>query len=104
MNLGGYPMGAQYDPNAPYNQKEQKEQEITVTVSITLSKTIKLSTNQYHTENFGNDEDGNPNISYKFDSIDIRNKATLKITEELHIDKTWNVDEFEVIPEDYEVL
>jgi hypothetical protein len=40
---GNYPIGAQYDPNAPWNKPELKEQEIDVTISITLSKTTKIT-------------------------------------------------------------
>ena len=39
---GNYPIGAQYDPNAPWNEPELKEKEIDVTISITLSKTTKI--------------------------------------------------------------
>lgn len=39
---GNYPIGAQYDPSAPWNEPELKEKEIEVTISITLSKTTKI--------------------------------------------------------------
>lgn len=35
----GYPLGAKYDPNAPYNEKPKKVQ---VCVSITYHKTIEV--------------------------------------------------------------
>ena len=37
-----YPLGAD-NPDAPWNQKENPEREIEVTVSVTLSKTIKVT-------------------------------------------------------------
>ena len=39
---GNYPMGAQYDPNAPWNQEEPNDKEIEVTISLTISKTTKI--------------------------------------------------------------
>ena len=39
---GYYPPGAEHDPNAPWNQEELPEREIEVTVSVTLSKTVKI--------------------------------------------------------------
>ena len=42
MSTGEYPLGAQYDPNAPYNKKPLPEKEVEVLVSITLSKTFKI--------------------------------------------------------------
>lgn len=41
-----YPYGTD-GPNAPWNQKELPEKEIEVTVSITLSKTIKIKVSDY---------------------------------------------------------
>lgn len=41
-SLGGYPLGAADDPRAPYNQKEPKDIEVEVTVSVTYSKTFKI--------------------------------------------------------------
>ena len=39
---GYYPAGAEYDPNAPWNQVEYPEKEIEVTVLVSLEKTVKL--------------------------------------------------------------
>ena len=47
IESGYYPPGAEFDPNAPYNQKELPEKEIEVTVSITLSKTVKIKVSDY---------------------------------------------------------
>lgn len=40
---GNVPMGAQYDPNAPWNQKDIGKKEIEVNVTLVLSKTIKIT-------------------------------------------------------------
>lgn len=44
-----YPMGAD-TPSAPWNQVEVEPKEIEVTVSITLSKTVKIEVNDYATD------------------------------------------------------
>ena len=41
-SLGGYPLGAENDPRAPYNEKPKKKVEVDVTVSVTYSKTLKV--------------------------------------------------------------
>ena len=39
---GNYPMGADLDPNAPWNQEEPEYKELEVTISLTISKTTKI--------------------------------------------------------------
>lgn len=43
--IGDYPPGAEHDPNAPYNQKEQEPIDIDVCVSCTLSKSTTIGGN-----------------------------------------------------------
>lgn len=43
--IGDYPPGAEHDPNAPYNQKEQEPIDINVCVSCTLSKSTTIEGN-----------------------------------------------------------
>ena len=43
--IGDYPPGAENDPNAPYNQKEQEPVDIDVCVSCTLSKSTTIKGN-----------------------------------------------------------
>ncbi len=45
--MDNYPPGAANDPRAPYNQCENPEVEVEVTVSITLSKTVKVLVTDY---------------------------------------------------------
>lgn len=42
---GYYPAGAEFDPNAPWNEPIDEFEEVEATVSITLSKTIKVEMN-----------------------------------------------------------
>ena len=39
---GYYPEGAEFDPNAPWNEKEIPMEEIEVEVTVTLKKKVKL--------------------------------------------------------------
>lgn len=57
IESGYYPPGAEFDPNAPYNQTELPEREFEVTISQTLSKTVTVFTNDYNLE-VDCDEDG----------------------------------------------
>lgn len=45
-----YPAGAEHDPNAPYNLEEYPEREFSVTISVTLTKTDKLNTDNYEVD------------------------------------------------------
>ena len=40
--MSNYPLGAKYDPRAPYNQKEPELVKKKILVSVTLSKSIEL--------------------------------------------------------------
>lgn len=119
-----YPVGAEFDARAPYNQPELPEKEVEVTVSITLSKTVKVKVNDYKMEE---DENGKY-TTYDFSDCNlheaVKNQIILpqnlaKITEDLltkssnfrvigipkHFKrairdcKDWYVDDYEVILE-----
>lgn len=94
---GYYPVGAEYDPNAPWNQKENPEREIEVTVSVTLSKTIKVMVSDYDVINSGKDEDGNYFEDIDYSNCDLKEAVTNQ--ELLPQDKCldWEVDDFEVL-------
>lgn len=46
MNNYDYPLGAD-TKDAPWNQVDNPEREIEVTVSVTLSKTVKIKVSDY---------------------------------------------------------
>ena len=104
-----YPCGTD-EPNAPWNQVDNTEREIDVTVSVTLSKTVKIKVSDYEITDSGKDEDGE-----YFEDIDCSNcdlksaveeqivlpqsahmyvKSNPKVREDL---SNWCVDDFEVI-------
>ena len=67
MNNYNYPLGAD-TPDAPWNQTDNPEREIEVTISITLSRTAKIKVTDYEVADFGIDEDG-----MHFEDIDYSN-------------------------------
>lgn len=67
MDNYNYPMGAD-TKDAPWNQVDNPEREIEVTVSITLSKTVKIKVSDYEITDSGKDEDGE-----YFEDIDCSN-------------------------------
>lgn len=97
IESGYYPPGAEHDPNAPWNQEENPEREIEVTVSVTLSKTIKVKVSDYDVINSGKDEDGNYFEDIDYSNCDLKEAVTNQ--ELLPQDKCpdWDVDDFEVI-------
>lgn len=110
-----YPCGTD-GPNAPWNQVDNPEREIEVTVSVTLSKTVKIKVSDYEITDSGRDEDGEyfGDIDYSncdlkgaveeqivlpqkaWDYIAPKTKKDVKAISDL---KDWNVDDFEVIEE-----
>ena len=47
IESGYYPLGAEFDTNAPYNEVEVPDKEFDVTCCQTLSKTVTVTTNNY---------------------------------------------------------
>ena len=109
MDNYNYPMGAD-TKDAPWNQVDSPEREIEVTVSVTLSKTVKIKVSDYEITDSGKDEDGE-----YFEDIDCSNcdlksaveeqivlpqsahtyvKSNPKVHEDL---SNWCVDDLEVI-------
>lgn len=54
---GFYPLGAEFDQRAPWNEQEVPERTFDVCISQTLSKSTKVTTNDYVHE-VDQDEDG----------------------------------------------
>jgi len=113
---GYYPAGAEYNPNAPWNQEDLTEEEIEVTVSVTLSKTMKIHVSDYTVEDEGSDEDGLPYRNLDFSNCNLKEEAKnqhwlpQEILERVATGQNlsnilkedcqdWIVDDFEVIQE-----
>lgn len=84
MSTGGYPLGAQYDKRAPYNETKPDMVNVDVCVSLSIHKNMTLKVPE------GYDE------SALRDAVESRIAATL---EYLYDDNDWNEDEFEVVLE-----
>ena len=103
------PMSQSEWDNAPWNQVDNPEREIEVTVSVTLSKTVKIKVSDYEITDSGKDEDGE-----YFEDIDYSNcnlkdaveeqvilpqnahmyvKGNSKVQEDL---SNWYVDDLEI--------
>ena len=104
---GYYPAGAEHDPNAPWNQEDIPEREVEVTVSVTLSKTLKIKVSDYTVDSEGNVDYSDCNLreavenqiilpqeAYKYVNLYTFNKH--ETIEDL---SNWDVDDFEVILE-----
>lgn len=97
MNNYDYPMGAD-TKDAPWNQEDPKPRTIEVTVSITLSKTVKIEVDDYIAEE-ETDEDGNYNTYYDYSDCDLEQAVRDQIplpTDEGQEFNDWNEDDFTV--------
>ncbi len=95
-DTGGYPAGAQYDPRAPYNEKENPEIEITVCISKTYHKTLKVKVRDYEIVDEYVDEDGLYCCERDFSNCDLYGAVRSQYGD-LHPNETWTEDEEEVI-------
>ena len=104
-----YPCGTD-EPNAPWNQVDNPEREIEVTVSVTLSKTVKIKVSDYEITDSGKDEDGEYFEDIDYSNCDLKGaveeqivlpqsahtyvKGNPKVHEDL---SNWCVDDLEVL-------
>lgn len=115
MDNYNYPMGAD-TKDAPWNQVDNPEREIEVTVSVTLSKTVKIKVSDYEITDSGKDEDGEYFEDVDYSNCDLKGAVegqivlpqkawdyiapkSKKEVQAIFDLKGWNVDEMEVIPE-----
>lgn len=108
MNNYDYPIGSD-TKNAPWNQVYNSEREIEVTISVTLSKTIKIKVSDYEIIDSGKDEDGMYFKAIDYSDCDLKSavekqivlpqnaykyvKDNSKVHEDLN---NWYVDDFEI--------
>ena len=108
MDNYNYPCGTD-EPNAPWNQVDNLEREIEVTVSVTLSKTVKIKVSDYEITDSGKDEDGEYFEDIDYSNCDLKGaveeqivlpqsahtyvKSNPKVHEDL---SNWCVDDLEI--------
>lgn len=80
--MSDYPLGAKYDPRAPYNQVEPSKVLKRVLVSVTLSKTIELKV---------------PEDPSRVDLCEAFNDSPEYKQLKALWDEHWNEDEFEIM-------
>ena len=115
MDNYNYPVGAD-TKDAPWNQVDNPEREIEVTVSVTLSKTVKIKVSDYQITDSGKDEDCEYFEDIDYSDCDLKGAVEEQIvlpqkawdyiapkskkeTQAIFDLKGWNVDDFEVINE-----
>lgn len=111
MDNYNYPMGAD-TKDAPWNQVDNPEREIEVTVSVTLSKTVKIKVSDYGITDSGKDEDGEYFEDIDYSKCDLKRAVEEQITlpqdaykyvkGEFNNDQRndlegWDVDDFEIV-------
>lgn len=91
------PIGADNDPNAPWNQEDPKPRTIEVTVSITLSKTVRIKVDDYIAEEYS-DEDGYHGVSYDYSECNLEQAVRDQITLPNNVGEfnDWIEDDFAV--------
>ena len=108
MDNYNYPVGAD-TKDAPWNQVDNPEREIQVTVSVTLSKIVSIKASDYKITDFGKDEDGEYFEDIDYSNCDIKGAVEeqiilpqdaymyVKSNKKAHEDlSNWCVDDFEV--------
>ena len=100
IESGYYPDGAEHDPYASYNQVDNPEREIEVTVSITLSKTVKVTVTDYDISACGIDDEGEPFEDIDYSNCDLKKAVMDQITLPNETVEGWGVDDFECIIEE----
>lgn len=88
--MSNYPPGAENDPNAPYNEPLIPDQEFEAEVLITLSKKVKVYSDEYNVQVF----DEQP---YYFISKEaLENAVKDQITLPNEILKDWKLENLEI--------
>lgn len=118
MDNYNYPIGSDI-PEAPWNRVPNPEREIEVTVSVTLSKTVKIKVSDYEITDSGKDEDGDYFEDIDYSDCDLKRAVeeqiylpqeagqliedfaigTVKAKNMVEDLSNWNIDDFEVMEE-----
>ena len=97
ISLGGYPLGAENDSRAPYNEVENPEIEVELSVWVTLHKIIKVKTSDYDIIDEGKDELGYY-CERDYSNCDFTSDIEAEIEDNLPV-SNWEIDEY-----DYSVI
>lgn len=100
IESGYYPPGAEFDTNAPYNQIDNPEKKIKVTISMTLSKTVEVSVTDYDVVANDIDDEGEPFEDIDYSNCDLKSAVKDQITLPNEVIDGWDIDDFECIMEE----
>lgn len=81
MSRGGYPLGAEFDPRAPWKEKEPKQVEVTVDLTLIIVRKIVVEVD----ENYDETE-----IENAIDDV----MDNIKIIDNQH--REWFIDNYEI--------
>ena len=101
MESGYCPPGAEYDKRAPWNEKENPEREVEVTVSVTLSRTVRIKVSDYRMSSPVKDEDGHyyADIDYTDCNLEQAVREQVLLPQNLEALKDWTVDDYVAVLE-----
>lgn len=124
MSSIDYPLGADFDSRAPWKESKYEDREIEVTISLVLSKTVKVKVSDYTIKDEGINEDGSYYCNYDYSECDLKKAVSNQIflpyeageclrkikdsspsiltvaDKSIEDLSNWNIDEYEVILED----
>lgn len=100
MESGYYPPGAD-TKDAPWNEKENPKREIEVTVSVTLSRTVRIKVSDYKVTGVVKDEDGHcyADIDYTDCNLEQAVREQILLPQNLEALKDWTVDDYVAVLE-----
>lgn len=93
--MSNFPMGAKYDPEAPYNQSDNSIT-VEVLVSVTLSKPVKIKINDYECSK-DMDEDGDVFAHYDYSDCDFKTAFENQYGTPEQLFEGWDVDDYEIM-------
>lgn len=101
MESGYYPPGAENNRKAPWNEVENPEREIEVTVSVTLSRTVRIKVSDYKVTGIFKDEDGHcyADIDYTDCNLEQAVREQILLPQNLKALKDWTVDDYVAVLE-----
>ena len=101
MGSGNCPAGTEYDRKAPWNEVENPKREIEVTVSVTLSRTVRIKVSDYRMSEPVKDEDGHyyADIDYTDCNLEQAVREQVLLPQNLEALKDWTVDDYVAVLE-----
>lgn len=95
MRDGGYPVGAEFDRNAPYNQPIIEPVEVEVDIVVTMSLRTKIKVDDYDVYKEWDDDQGYvPTIDFENCNLTKQAEEQVKLPTNTKEFKDWILDDF----------